>query len=110
MRGLQGADHVLSRARAWVNQSALAQFFKCVQIKRSSFALCVGAERSAAIRSFPPLEPEPLEIFEHGRSKLRLASGRIEVLVAKDKNARVLPGSRLSNPKGARVAQMHVAC
>src|SRR5437879_5860613 len=108
MRRLQGADHVLSRADARVNQAALAQFFQCVQIKRSTFALRVGAERAAAIRSFLPVEPEPFEIFKHGRNKVRLAPARIEVFIAKDKNATALAGSSLSNPKGPRVAQMQI--
>ena len=73
---------------------------------RTSLALAIGGERSPTVRPLIPADTQPAKIFHHGASELRTGALRIEIFVAQNQIAAVLPGPLGCSPKCAGVSQM----
>jgi len=82
MRRLEGAEDVLARADARINEPAGAKLVECDKVIFPSFTLRVRTEGATAVRAFLPVETEPGEVFKHRRNELRFAAGAIEVFVS----------------------------
>ena len=67
------------------------QFFQRGPVIIHPFALIIWRKRPADVRAFAPREAEPLQIFKHPCHKLRLATVAIQIVVAQDQRAAVLP-------------------
>jgi len=64
-------------------------------------ALRVGRERSAAIRAFSPIDPEPTQILKHCLDKIGTATLGIKIFVSEDENSAPLAGSLGSRPESS---------
>ena len=106
MRRLQGAEHILARTNARIDEAAFAQFLEGGPIESLALALGIRRVGASAIRALPPRETEPAQILEHGRNELRLAAASVKILISQDQTARGGESALLREPKGARVAQV----
>src|SRR5688500_1224598 len=69
----------LPRTSTRIDESGGTQLFKRSLVDPVSLALHVGFMRPADIRAFTPMKPQPAQILQRPRAKLRLAAWLIEV-------------------------------
>ena len=96
----------LSRAGAGINCAGVEKLLKHGAIERDTMTLGIGAEGTAAIRAFLPLQAKPVKVFQHGRDKFRAATVAIEVFVAENERAAMGLGALLRDPEGSSMAEM----
>ena len=108
MWSLHRSLHIATGTFAWIDESACAQSFKCMDVVRASLALRVGAARPSAIRPFPPLKAKPPHVFQHGGDELRLAPIAIEIFVAQHESSTAFNGPPLRHPKRPGMTQVKI--
>ena len=130
MRRGQCSLQIFPRTGTRIDQSAVAQFAPCVEIKTAAFALRIRpkvaeftscrddasvaahssfANTTSKIKVFIPIQPQPVQVFIHGADELRLASLIVEVFIAEDEFAMCGACALPRHPEGARVSQMEIA-
>jgi hypothetical protein len=100
---------LVPRAITRINEAAIAQPPPRTQIELSPLALGVWRIRTAAIRTFIPLNPEPLQILEYCENVLRPAPLRIEILIPKNQGAARITRPFRRNQKSPRMAKVEQA-
>src|SRR5689334_10393109 len=104
MRCLQGLFQVFARAGAGIDATGIAQTPPAFQVKTAALALRIRSKRAAYVRAFVPFETKPAQVFKHCLNKLRLASLKVEVFIAKDQLASGSAGAPVCDPEGPRMA------
>src|SRR5215831_7106681 len=104
------SQHILPRTGAGINQAGLLEFLESSAINRQAFALRIWLKRSAAVRSFLPIEPTPFQILIHCGQEFRFASRLIQVLVSQHQHALSFLCPLLRDPERPRMPNVKQAC
>src|SRR6266566_535887 len=97
---------MLRATGAWVNKVTDAQFFPDLQVTRTPLALNIRGKRSADIRSFIPVQPEPVQILDHRVGKFSAATIAIQIFDPQKQLATGFPCTFLRPPERHRVTDV----
>lgn len=106
MRRAGGQRQVLARTCAGIEQTSLQQFFPRAEVINVPFTLRVRSARSADVWTFLPLNPEPIEVLEHGAIELRPGSLLIQIVIAENQRASRVARTCCRNEKSRGVAEV----
>ncbi len=109
MRCLQSALHIAARAATRINETPIPEDGKGRLVGFRPCLLRVGRKRPTAVGSFLPMEPEPTQVFDHGRDEFRAATVTVEILVAQDEDAATRLRPLLCHPERPGMAQVQIA-
>ena len=104
-----GFGQILARAGAGEDVAAVAKPSPGVEVETVAFALRIRSEGTANVRSFLPVDSEPMQIFDKSLHILRLGALRIEVFVAQDKRSVGIQSSLVGSPEGGCVTKVEQA-
>ena len=109
IRRARGQRHILSRARARINHSQLAQSSPRCHIKLPPLALHIRTVGTTAIWPLAPRDAKPSQVLDHRCREFRAAALRVKVFVAKNQRATPLSRVPRRNPECPRVPQVKQA-
>ncbi len=109
MRRTEGAQNILPRAGAGIDETAGAQALEGRDVMIAARTLIVRREGSADIRPFTPVKPKPAQILVRRLDKLWATAGGVEVVIAQQEGAADLLRTLLRDPKSARVTEVKIA-
>ena len=109
MRCLRCQRKVLAGAGAGINASALYQRAPCFEVERTPLALFVRDEGTTNVRTFLPVDAEPMEVFQHSLSELGARALRVEVFVSEDEYAASIASTFEGDPERPSVTEVKQA-
>jgi hypothetical protein len=73
---------------------------------RPALALRVWAMSATTIRPLAPMNSKPTQVFDHGASKFRTRTLRIQILIPQDQNSLILNRPLRRDPESARMTNV----
>src|SRR5882762_2428240 len=100
---------LFARTGARVDRTLIAQLPPGFQIELAALTLRIWGERSTDIWTLLPIESQPAQVLIHCFHKFHTAALRVQVFIAKDKNAVRRTCALLRDPESPRVAEMKIS-
>src|SRR5207253_9126030 len=97
------------RAVAAIDETALLELTRSAGVDVDALGLAVRRMRSADVRPFAPVEPQPAQVVEHHRFRLARGARLIRVLDADQERAAVMLREQPVEDRRARTADVQMA-